>query len=193
MNNIIDPIYKIKCSTASDINEHLPILYEYALKVKTIVEFGTRHGCSTWALLNSNPETIVSYDIIKQDGVDLIVEKAKEANINYSFIESDTLSIDIDKTDLLLIDTFHSYNQLYSELNKHHANVNNYIIMHDTFTFGEVDMPKVGPISPLLNQDTIKQGLNNAIKDFLSSNKEWIIEKIFNNNNGLTILKKLTA
>jgi hypothetical protein len=190
MNLVINPIYKKKCRTPSDINEHMPVLYEYGLKINHITEFGTRYGCSTVALLNSNPQKMISYDLQKMPEVDTIIDYTKKANINYVFTKADTLTIDIENTDLLFIDTFHSYNQLYSELLKHHTKVNNYIIMHDTTTYGYKDMPYHGPISINLDKNITKEGLLTAIQDFIFEYSEWNIHKILTNNNGLTILSK---
>ena len=186
----IKNIYDQYCATQSDINEHLPVLYEYALKTNHITEFGTRFGCSTWAFLYSNPKKMISYDIKKQLEVEKIIEVANHHKINYTFVEADTLTIEIEQTDLMFIDTFHSYNQLYAELNRHHTKVNSYIIMHDTVTFGYQDMAHVGPISPILNNNINKQGLMNAINDFLTIYNQWHIEKHYTNNNGLLVLSK---
>lgn len=188
--NTINDIYNIKSRTPSDINEHMPILYEYAQKVNHITEFGTRYGCSTWAFLNSNPKKMISYDIKKEPEIDKILQIANQENIDFTFIEADSLIVNIENTDLLFIDTFHSYNQLRSELTLHHKKVRKFIIMHDTYTYGYQDMPNVGPISDLLDRNVIKQGLMTAILDFLKNNSEWSIEKEYINNNGLTILNK---
>lgn len=39
--------------------------------------------------------------------------------------------------------------------------------------------------------EEINKGVCPAIEEFLFSNKNWIIEKRFTNNNGLTILKRI--
>ena len=46
---MIEDYYQIQCDTASDINEHLPVLKEYAQKCETITEMGVRAVVSTWA------------------------------------------------------------------------------------------------------------------------------------------------
>ena len=48
----------------SDINEHLPVLREYAEKCDTITEMGVRFVVSTYAFAIANPKKIVSIDII---------------------------------------------------------------------------------------------------------------------------------
>jgi hypothetical protein len=41
------------------------------------------------------------------------------------------------------------------------------------------------------SEEDIKKGLWFAIDEFLDVHKEWYIEKIYINNNGLTVLKRL--
>jgi hypothetical protein len=38
--------------------------------------------------------------------------------------------------------------------------------------------------------EEISSGLQRAIDEFLEENKEWKVQKVYSNNNGLTILKK---
>jgi predicted O-methyltransferase YrrM len=192
MNKNIANIFNAKIKTPSDINEHLLTLNEYANKVNTVTEFGTRFGCSTWAFLNSSAKRIISYDLKKTLEVDELIQIAKESNIDYTFNELDTLSIEIENTDLLFIDTLHTYQQLSQELLIHAGKVNKYIILHDTITFGNRDMEYVGPISNKISKTLqAKQGLQIAIDEFLTENKEWKLDKHFTNNNGLTILEKI--
>ena len=52
MNNPINNIYNYLCSVPSDINEHLPTLFNYATKCEIILECGVRGCVSSWALAN---------------------------------------------------------------------------------------------------------------------------------------------
>lgn len=174
--------YLEHCNIKSDINELLPILYNYACKVKHITEFGVREVVSTWALLASNPEKIISYDIVYHKNIEEAKNLAKDENINLVYKLENSLQCKIEQTDLLFIDTFHTYNQLFSELNYHHKNVNKYIIMHDTSD------------CEFRNENFIveqKNGLYPAIIDFLNMNKNWILHEKYANNNGLTILRNI--
>ena len=82
----------------------------------------------------------------------------------------------------MFIDTYHEYNQLKQELKLHGNKVKKYLIFHDTTTFGQF-----GETFKELN--TI--GIWKAIQEFLDENKNWIIEEKLDNNNGLTILKRI--
>ena len=166
----------------SDINEHLPVLREYAEKCDTITEMGVRFVVSTYAFAIANPKKIVSIDIIHPNdyteryGVSSsyrlkeIEDHCTDNNIIFQFIKGDTKSIEIEETDLLFIDTLHTYEQLKAELNLHSNKVKKYIILHDTFSCANEFIP--------------------ALNEFLKDNNNWSIHKVYENNNGLTILEK---
>lgn len=189
-------LYEKKCSEKSDINEHLPTLKKYGQMCEHITEMGVRGGDSTVALLHSNPKKMISYDI--KDNYftikNYLISESEKIGTDYNFILSDTLKINIEETDLLFIDTLHTYNQLSKELSLHSKNVKKYIIIHDTTLFGYKDEKIYNHASELLKEIKIeKQGLFNAVLDFLDSEggMEWEILEKFDNNNGLTILKKI--
>ena len=153
---------------------------------------GVRWGSSTIAFLNSDAEEIISYDIVTNKDIQNIENIVKETKINHKFIIADSLKIDIKETDLLFIDTLHTYNQLLNELNLHSKNVKKYIILHDTITFGRRDEKIYSHASNIVKKEKInKAGLRTAMEDFLKNNSDWKIEKDYKNNNGLTILKRV--
>jgi hypothetical protein len=180
-------------NTSSDINEHINTLYQYGKKCSHITEMGVRWVSSTWPLIYSNPKKMISYDIVRDNNINEVIELAKEYNIDYNFIESDVLNITIEPTELLFIDTLHTYNQLSLELERHSENVSKYIILHDTTTFGNNDEFIYEHASNIIKSiNSEKRGLISAVNDFLltTEGKKWSIEEIFTNNNGLTILKR---
>lgn len=177
LNNYFD---KLK-NTPSDINQHLETLKEYGEGCDHITEFGVRHGVSTCALLMAKPKKLISYDI-KESSLFPYLFYSKEAldnNIHFEYIIKDVLGVNIEETDLLFIDTLHTYDQLIQELRKHSVKVRKYIIMHDTETFGDIGEKKG------------TKGLKLAIKLFLNENPNWRLEKEFKHNNGLTIIKRI--
>jgi predicted O-methyltransferase YrrM len=185
--------YEYSKSTPSDINEHLPTLLKYSEECKHITELGVRGGVSSWALLYSNPEKMVAYDIASNPSVENIINVANESNLNFHFILKDVLTVEIENTDLLFIDTWHTYNQLSSELQLHSNNVNKYIILHDTVSFGFIDESLYDYVSNIVKQiPQEKVGLVNAVQDFLITEKgyNWEIHDVYENNNGLTVLKR---
>lgn len=164
----------------SDIREHLATLKDLG-KNLVVTEFGVRWAESTTAWLLGIPKKFTCYDIKVLPRLKTylpIFEKwAKDNNIDFKFIQADVLTIDIEETDILFIDTFHVYNQLKRELELFHNKVRKYIVLHDTETYGNI------------GEDGSKPGLMQAISEFVSET-EWKIKKIYKNNNGLVILEK---
>ena len=179
-----------------DINEHLPTLRKYAEQCNHVTEMGTRFAISTFALLIANPNKVVSIDMnyhFFKPYENEINNFANQCGTSFQFIEDDVLKMDIEQTDMLFIDTLHTYNQLSKELRKHEKSVNKWIVLHDTITFGErdEDFYQNGNISDeVSNQLVEKRGLYTALTDFLEENKNWKIKEHFTNNNGLTIIEK---
>jgi hypothetical protein len=188
----IESKFRQQCEIKSDINEHIETLYNYSKKCKHITEMGVRWVSSTWGLLYSKPEKMISYDIVKNQNINEVITLSNEYGIDFTFIEADVLKINIEPTELLFIDTLHTYNQLSKELKIHSSKVSKYIILHDTVTFGREDESIYNHASEFVKESTEKKGLMTAVEDFLISDegKEWGILETFENNNGLTILNK---
>ena len=174
--------YEILKGQESDINEHLPVLYKYAKECDHVTEFGVRGIVSTWAFLAPHPKRLVSYDIRhpRQFRGNLQAVYDNRGDTDYSFIIGNTLDVDIEPTDLLFIDTWHTYKQLKAELERHFSKVRKYILLHDTETFGTVG-------------EDDGEGLSKAIEEFLSDNPDWKVKEKLSNNNGLTVLENINV
>lgn len=190
MNQLIvrDNFYQA-CKTPSDINEHLPVLYDIAKECTHITEMGVRSVVSTWAFMYRNPSVLIGIDLHINPNVD----EALKVYPNWKFIQADTTKIEIEKTDLLFIDTLHIYSQLKKELQLHGKKAKKYIVFHDTTTYGTIDEPTDWQTPEIMQnyKKEEKTGLKPAIEEFLNDNKEWYIWREYTNNNGLTILKKV--
>lgn len=189
----LDSFYNQLVSTPSDINEHLPTLKEYAEKCETITEFGVRGVVSTVALIKGNPKKMISVDLFhpshwnKQAELEKVVNYANDNNIQYEFIVADTRSIEIENTDMLFIDTLHTYEQLKVELAKHGNKAQKFLAFHDTTLYESTDEYNSYTYE-IINGD--KKGLWPAIQEFLLQNPEWQVCERKTNNNGLTVLKR---
>lgn len=176
--DLFDIEYKKAKNTPSDINQNLYELYELAKECDTVVEMGVRSGVSTRAFLNTNTN-LTSFDIILDPEVQKLFDLAKERGKKAKYIQANVLNIEIEDTDLLFIDTLHTYNQLRQELKIHGNRAKKYIAFHDTYTFG------------LRGEDGIdNKGLLSAVIEFVMQNPHWKFYKYKTNNNGLTILKR---
>ena len=180
-----------------DINEHLPTLRKYASMCEHVTEMGTRFAISTFAFIIGKPKKFISIDMnyhFFQPYEEEIKTFAEACGTSFQFIEADVLKFDIEQTDMLFIDTLHTYNQLSKELRKHEKSVNKWIVLHDTITFGQrdEDFYQNGKISEEIKFDSIdKRGLYTALLDFLAENNNWKIKEHYSNNNGLTIIERI--
>ena len=179
-------------NTPSDINEHIQTILEYAKKCDHITEMGVRGIISTWGWLAGNPKKLIAYDI--QDpstwgsSIRDVEDTAKSIGTNFKFHLANVLDIDIEETDLLFIDTWHSYKQLTAELKLHASKVRKYICFHDTTSYAENDETSYEIWGSEWKAEGI--GIWRAIEEFLESNPEWELDIRFTNNNGFTIIKK---
>jgi len=200
---VIKKQYKIKCEQKSDINEHLPVLYNYSKDCESVLELGVRGVVSTWAFLyglvnNNKQRKLLFLNDINPCNVNEIMKCCRETNVELVYEWKNCLDINLSKNvDLLFIDTWHVYGQLKRELSKFHSKVNKYIIMHDTTVDewqGETIRMRFN--AELQSKQTgipveeINKGLWPAIDEFLENNSNWKIKERFINNNGLTILMR---
>jgi predicted O-methyltransferase YrrM len=168
--------------TATDINEHLPMLYFLAQQCDHVTEFGVRTGASTLAFLHGlqgRPATLRSYDINDQYGVQDSL--TRWTRVEWTFSICSTLSISrIEPTDLLFVDTLHNYDQVRQELALHGEAARRWIVFHDTETFG-------------VTGDDGGRGINQAINEWLQAKPEWRIVYRTHRNNGLTVIERQTG
>ena len=189
--NIFEKEYLSACNTPSDINENLPILYEVAKDCSHVTEFGVRSGSSTRAFLNTDC-SLRSYDLEIDSTVNNLFNLGKEKGKDVEYIEANVLDIDIDETDFLFIDTWHHYDQLKKELQKHAHKVKKYLGFHDTNTYaltGEsCSNTSTGKVLTVSVENP--GGLMPAIIEFMVENPEWKFKTYRTNNNGMIILEK---
>lgn len=183
----VEQHYQEKCATPSDIHQHLPTLRKYAAQCRHVTEMGVRTIVSTWALLAAKPECLRSIDIAHprdhggnlDEVLDLVMEPGFPTS--FEFLLGDSRLVIIPPTDLLFIDTWHVYEQLQVELERHAPQVQKFIILHDTETFGD------------RGETAGHQGLRPALLEFLVSVPEglqWRVKEHFPNCNGLTVLER---
>jgi hypothetical protein len=195
--------YQTKCYTPADINEHLPILLAYTKQCQSVVECGVRTIVSSYAfasgLVGTIGNTYSLIDIYKDWQIDPFIEKCKTEGVNATFYQASDLDIQLIPTDLLFIDTWHVYGHLKRELNYWNSSVKKFIILHDTTVdewHGETIRLGWDPLQQSkesgLTVEEITKGLWPAVDEFLQVHPEWKIDLRLVNNNGLTILKRIS-
>lgn len=189
-------------NSKGDLSEHLYTIKKYAEKCEHITELGVRWVVSTWALLAGKPKTLNSFDVIHYvyHGVPAtkINDAAKEQDTDFNFYEENVLTTDkIVQTDLLFLDTLHSYKQVKLELYLHANKVRKYIIITNAVTYGNSNEGPVatekltGEALHVYKNLQDKQGIMTAVKEFLEENPEWRVKEFFKNCNGLCILERI--
>jgi hypothetical protein len=170
----------------------------YARDCEHVTELGARSCVSTWGLLkglteNNRPiKKLKSVDLNWAQEIDRVREHASTHGIDYTFRCENDLECTPEPTDMTFIDTWHVYGQLKRELALYAPITKKYIAMHDTEVdaiHGESVRCGLTDTNGLPEEET-RQGLQRAIVEFLSWNDDWVIDRVWTNNNGLTVLRR---
>lgn len=168
---MIDQLYEEAVARKSDLQSHLHILRNYATQCDLIVELGFRHGLSATAFLATLPKRLHSID---WNHPPFGIDQEKLAQLltlrEFTYQEADSRTVKIPECDLLFIDTWHTYDQLFLELMIHADQVRTYILIHDTL---ESQFP----------------GMTCAVEDFVLDNP-WKIEAEVFTPPGLIVLER---
>lgn len=167
--------YQRRCRQTTDVNEHLPLLRSLAEQCRHVTEFGTRRGNSTVAFLAAQPEQLICYDLGHLPAARKLSRLRGRTNLR--LIDANVLEVEIEGTDLLFIDSRHTFEQLSAELRLHGDKARRFIVLHDTTKYG------------VIGEDG-SLGLWPAVRWFLSRGAEWSIREIRTNNNGLVVLRR---
>jgi hypothetical protein len=181
--------YQKLYTTPSSINEHLPVLRHYASQCAVVAELGVDIGQSTTAFLMAQPRSVISVDLHQTPELDELARMGKGYGLTtnwfttlvgvtaWEFWQTDSRQCTLPRVDLLLIDSAHYYEQTKQELERHAPKVNQWILLHDTVSYG-------------LNGEGGKVGIMQAITEFLAEHGEWSEREHLNNNNGLMVLER---
>jgi hypothetical protein len=149
-------------------------------------------------LLNKQPTKLLhSCDLLRSPNIADLEKACNNVHVDFRFYECSDLSMPFRPYDLIFIDTWHIYGHLKRELDKFSKVTNKYIIMHDTTVDafqGETircgwDANKQS-LETGIPVEEINCGLQLAIDEFLELNTDWFLFEKYENNNGLTILKR---
>jgi len=194
--------YSAAMHAVSDINEHLPVLRNYALKCLHVTECGVRGVCSSWAfamgLLGREGARLVQIDLAMYPEAHTFAALAQRCGLETVFHAESDLTCPLEPTDLLFIDTWHVYGQMKRELDRWNSSVRKYILMHDTTVDADageslrcrMDIYGQSEATGIPLQE-ICRGIWPAVEEFLRDHPEWQLEARYSHNNGLTILKRV--
>lgn len=169
-------LYTNAAERPSDINEHVPKLRELASRCAHVTALGARFGVSTIALLAGQPHTLRSYDLYRDPIVEVL--RRRQGACTFDFEQASSLTVEIEETDLLFVDTVHTADHLWQELSRHAGKVRRWIALHDTHTFGEIG-------------EAGAAGILFAVRRFLRERPEWRVVYRAENNNGFMVLSRV--
>ena len=139
-NNELSLIYDYYVKNPSDINQHIPVLKQLAKECSSAIELGAKNMVPTWGILLGLSESsgrnrhYIGIDVDQPPVEKLLLARimAKSEGISFEFLQGDDLKINTPETDLLFIDSYHTYAYLTAELEKYAPHTMKYIAMHDT-------------------------------------------------------------
>ncbi len=164
----LEELFRQRCQTPHNIEKHMPLLRGYAQVCPHITEFGTETGFSTTAFLMAGPAELHCYDIVLPAAADILRPLAGETRLVFHVCDTLTAPV-IEETDLLFIDTLHTYEQVKGELERHGHRARRYLVFHDI-----VSCPEIVP----------------AIAEYMSVHKEWTMLEWREEQSGLAVFGK---
>jgi predicted O-methyltransferase YrrM len=116
-----------------DMEPHIDTLIRLAREARTIVEWGVRHGVSTWALLDGLPEDgrLFSVDIVERAVPLRVANDPRWTFILGNDTDPALRPLLPEQADIVFIDTSHTYEQTVAELAAALDYNPSRIVMHD--------------------------------------------------------------
>ena len=116
-----------------DMAPHIDTLIRLASEARTIVEWGVRHGVSTWAFLDGLPEDgrLFSVDVYRSTVPPRVSSDPRWTFILGSDTDPAIRPLLPDHADIVFIDTSHTYEQTVAELAAALDCSPSKIVMHD--------------------------------------------------------------
>jgi len=159
---------------------HLPRLRALATGLDQAVELGAGHGASASALL-LGAQRVLSVDLVETSDA-LRLKRLVRDRWEYRIADSRTTTIPA--CDLLFVDACHTFDHVDAELRAHADLVRQYLVFHDSITFGsvgangELGLPAPGVL-----------GIRPAIDLLMIRDPRWRIQAHHLDSHGLLVLQ----
>jgi len=147
---------------------HMPAIRYFASQSRVIVELGMNGGNSSRGLISGRPEIFITCDIKAQATSTHLKNLCNANKIDFTFFLKKSIEIEIPNSDLLFVDSNHSYGNVIKELTLHAPKINKFILFHDT-DFG---------------------GVTGAINQYFDKNREWHLVYETKVDHGLSVYQK---
>lgn len=172
----LDAWFTHAASKPSDFHEHVAFIRDIATGCESVTELSKWGKPFLIAAAAGKPKKLISVSPGKKAEWPGIAHVAK-GHTEFVGVIGDSLTVEIEETDLLFCDTDHTADRVYGELTKHAPKVRKRIAIHTTTVYGETG-------------DNGGPGVLPAIRRFVREHPEWTVWKRFNNNNGLMVLSR---
>ena len=172
----IDDVFDVVKAIPRDLDQHMDTLKELSSKCSHVTEISKRKE-SLIALAAGKPEKIVSHNIEMNTILEHVEKVSTDTVIERSFLKS--VEVDsIEKTDLLFIDTVHTYDMMLDELTKFAPSVKRFIVARGTQSNGEIG-------------EDGGRGILYALRFFMEKNPKWSVIEHHEHQYGITVLARL--
>jgi len=176
----LDEMYQEVSKANRPLSHHCVKLYEIANKCHHITELAIGTYEVAISILATKPGKLHVYRE-KKESLEIIKEKVEKVVPKHTelklFIGS-SLKTQIEITDMLVINTFHTATRLKMELLKHAGNVKRYIAFPTVYAFVK------------RGEDGSAPGVVDAILDFVEENPKWSIIHKNKTGSGLIIIER---
>lgn len=176
LEDYYNKLVKMKDSVPKPITnvEYHKVVTELMKECDSFTEFGMCQGPTLAAAMFTHPKKVRGYDItFEWFGLakKFFEEYAKQHNIDFKVFQKNTAACsEISETDMLHIDSKHTYKHAKEELNRHAHKVKKYILFHDT---------------------TLAPGIYKAIEEYIQNvDNSWKIIKKSEVGVGYTVIKR---
>jgi len=175
----LDELYARACNNVSDVFLHCPMIKELASRCQHVTELGLNSLGICVSVMAGQPSTFIAYGKNKEKVDEIIKEIPDDVGRTHLKIRAgDSLKIQIEETEMLIIDTYHTYSQLNNELLKHAGNATKYIVIISSYAFA------------LRGEDGSSPGVMDAVVEFVAKNDRWEIIYNERKNNGMLVLQR---
>lgn len=195
MNEGLETLFEELKSQPSDINEHLQTLHDAAKscteqpgdparRFPTFIELGAGRSTVGHLLALGEAGTLWTVDILGEAAYDhrspeVLAELRKHKNWRIIVADSEVFGLMAGGVDYIFLDTSHTYNKTYGELKVwwSHLRDGGIIALHDTH--------------PKNSEHKVMEALNDFLEDLSKHSLDKYERTEYENNNGLTVIKKI--
>jgi len=172
--------YKSEKNAPPDFHAHMDTLKELCASIKHATEMSIWPKQAYLAIAAGMPDDGVLISV-SLGGKPWWPKMAASLGARFKMTPQNSLTADIEPTELLFIDSEHTAQRTYDELTRHAGKVSKYIVIHTVArdTFGE-------------RGDDGGPGVMAGVRQWLreGASREWVVKRFDEHNHGLVVLSR---